>query len=114
MRVPTAVCLLFVVGVAVAATAKDIIDTVNAKKTSWKAAPNKFSGWTKEQQRTLIGAAIPPYRPYTPSQMAEIRQFEDATANSLPESFDSRVQWPKCVHPIRDQVCCNLFLLLTC
>lgn len=22
---------------------------------------------------------------------------------TLPENFDSRVQWPTCVHPIRDQ-----------
>jgi hypothetical protein len=84
----------------------DIINKVNNAKTSWTAGVNKFTAWTEQQQKTLVGSAVLPWTPYTEEQMAKIKEFQ-AKTNSLPENFDSRDQWKGCVGSIRDQARCG-------
>jgi len=84
-----------------------IISEVNNKKTTWTAAPNKFSTYTPEQLKCLTGTAVPVHTRYTEQQMKKIQEHKAQSNFTAPESFDARVQWPKCIHPIRDQARCG-------
>ncbi len=42
---------------------------------------------------------------------AQKKAMMKSSNNSVPTSFDSRQQWPNCIHPIRDQAHCGLSLL---
>jgi len=79
------------------------IDHINSVQDSWVAAPNQFSGMTEtEVQRFLLGTIIKPFAPM-PSEEAEI--LKDFI--TLPTSFNSKDQWPSCIHAIRDQARCG-------
>jgi len=73
-----------------------IIDAVNSANAGWVAAHNQFSDWETEDIKTLLGARIPPHT-------------EQVLAHdlSLPDTFDARQKWGKCIHPIRDQGQCG-------
>jgi cathepsin B len=101
-------CAIAFVAAAIHPDTLKIINEVNSKKTTWVAAPNKFSDWTKEQLKCLTGTAVIPQTRYSTDKMLKIKQYEMMNRNSgIPESFDSRAQWPKCIHPIRDQARCG-------
>ncbi len=57
-----------------------------------------FKDWSAREIQQILGARIPEE---TSSEIV----YGDSS--ELPESFDSRVQWPKCIHPIRDQQQCG-------
>jgi len=102
--------VLLLAAAALAATVnpvtQQIIDEVNRKKTSWYAGENKFSSWTQEQLKCLVGTAVPTHKSYTVEQMNKIKEVAKKNTG-IPDSFDSRTQWPGCVHPIRDQAQCG-------
>lgn len=59
---------------------------------------NIFKGWTLEEfQETFGGIEIPEVTPST----------EEEEVGDLPENFDGRKKWPKCIHPIRTQGRCG-------
>ncbi|CAG2168664.1 unnamed protein product [Oppiella nova] len=75
------------------------IDYINSLRTTWKAGKNFKKGYEPS-----LGL-VPSYRPLPPS--SDITY--DISNEDVPESFDSRVQWPNCytVKEIRDQGCCG-------
>jgi len=87
----------------------EIIKTVNSNpKSSWVAGENKFSTWTKEEiKKKLVATSYPKNIPYTPQQLEIIKYHQANNAKQVPTEFDSRKQWPKCIHPIRDQAKCG-------
>jgi len=111
MRVSILVCsLLCVVGIvsAINPNTLKVINDVNSKKTTWTAAPNKFSDWTKEQLKCLAGTAVIPQKRYSNEKMLKIAQHKLSKPNDdIPTAFDSRAAWPKCIHEIRDQARCG-------
>jgi hypothetical protein len=94
-----------------AARDDEIIKIVNSNpKSTWTAAPNKFSSWTKEEiQKKLVATSYPKNIPYNEHQLKVIGMHQQLRASNVPTEFDGRKQWPKCIHPIRDQVRNNIF-----
>lgn len=105
-------CLL---GVAFTSTATiklndaSIIDQVNNDpNASWKATSyDRFEGKTVSEVGHLFGAFLT--NGVRPSIYAEDRPSENQTSplRVLPDNFDSRTKWPKCIHPIRNQEQCG-------
>jgi len=78
----------------------DLIEEVNTKQSQWKAGRNaRFEGVKVGEARKLMGTRLD--RPN--GKFPRIT----ARAASIPDSFDSRTQWPNCIHPIRNQEQCG-------
>jgi cathepsin B len=80
------------------------VEKVNSLATTWKAGLNKGSlvyGASKGQLKSLMGARKGGVKLPT--------KHIDADITALPDSFDSRVQWPLCtsIKSIRDQSACG-------
>lgn len=82
---------------------EDIVSQIKAKATTWtpvEVENNIFKDWTSEEIKRMLSLVpdavdanqIPPREPVTAS---------------YPAAFDSRTQWPNCIHPIRDQQRCG-------
>jgi cathepsin B len=102
MKFVIAFALVFVVALTVSAS--EMVDFVNKANKNWVAGENKYSSWTHEQLKCLMGAdltgrggVVPP----SSSHMVESAQ------NDLPASFDARQKWGSCIHPIRNQEQCG-------
>jgi len=81
----------------------DMIEEINRSQDSWVAKANKFSGMTTtEVQRFLMGTILHEIEP-RPSKEAELLK----PYLNVPKTFDARKQWPKAIHPIRDQAQCG-------
>jgi len=73
-----------------------LIDEIKAKATTWiphEVVSNPLSRKSAEAVLGLLGTNNVVYPPSNDP-------LQELTA---PESFDSRVAWPNCIHPIRDQ-----------
>jgi cathepsin B len=58
-----------------------------------------FKDWTEEEVKGLMGAILPPLeKDYT---------LTVGDLTGLPDNFDSREQWPECIHPVRNQGHCG-------
>jgi hypothetical protein len=69
----------------------EIIAEINALKSEWKAGHNHyFDGKTVQEIKTLMGTFLE-----TPEHL-KLPLKEITPRNDIPESFDSRKQWPKC------------------
>jgi len=82
------------------------VDELNSMDLTWKAGLNKGStidGKSLEEARILCG--VLPGGPKLPEKKWE----ENIDFNALPESFDSRTNWPQCqtMTQIRDQSACG-------
>jgi len=78
-----------------------IIEAVNSAKTTWTAGENeRFAGQNIEQVKHLLG--------WIPSKN-KLPNTVSTVADSIPTSFDSRTQWPKCstIGTIYDQAECG-------
>ncbi len=72
-------------------------------KVSWQVLDyedHPFKDYSKEQLKAMLGLRRP--QDYIPRQI----NYESVNT-TLPDSFDSRQQWPNCIHPIRDQGQCG-------
>jgi len=72
------------------------------KTVSWEVVSYEdsiFRGWTVDEIKTLLGTE-------KESMLLSPDDESEASLN-LPENFDSRDKWPKCVHPIRNQGHCG-------
>lgn len=58
-----------------------------------------FKDWTYEQVKGLMGAILPPLENDYSLTVGDL--------TGLPDNFDSRVQWPNCIHPVRNQGHCG-------
>ncbi|KAL9649577.1 hypothetical protein ABK040_003254 [Willaertia magna] len=99
-----------------------IIKQVNSNpKSTWKAGINKkFINKNLKYAKQLLGlrgmSKDTPVR-YNEEEMKMIERYNRAKAYyqtkfgklkvSVPDQFDSRTQWPGCVHPIRNQEQCG-------
>jgi len=85
----------------------EIIDAVNAKKTTWKAGVNiKFATATVADAKRMMGTILPGDKEYIAPELTRT-SFPAAV---LPDSFDSRTQWANCANIIghvRDQSACG-------
>ena len=97
MKVLIAVFLTLALVAAV--TDEDIIAEVNAKQSQWTAAPNQFTGMSIAEKRGYLGA-FPLHNVGFPVEKPKF-------LSGLPTNFDSRTQWPKCVHGILNQGQCG-------
>eukprot|EP00817_Percolomonadidae_sp_ATCC50343_P000771 CAMPEP_0117421938 /NCGR_PEP_ID=MMETSP0758-20121206/2888_1 /TAXON_ID=63605 /ORGANISM="Percolomonas cosmopolitus, Strain AE-1 (ATCC 50343)" /LENGTH=310 /DNA_ID=CAMNT_0005204279 /DNA_START=10 /DNA_END=942 /DNA_ORIENTATION=+ len=79
-----------------------MINQINSNPAStWKAGVNKvFEGKTLEEVRHMLGAFL--IIPETDRITKTIY-----TGANLPDSFDSKKQWPNCAHAIRNQARCG-------
>jgi len=76
-----------------------LIDHVNSVQSSWKAGHNKrFNGMKIKDVKKLCGVV-------ETTDSLPVKHIEAIEA--LPDSFDSRDQWPGCVGAIRDQGHCG-------
>jgi len=84
---------------------KEIIEFVNQHAETWKAEPSKFNSWSLEAVKRLLG--VPADHIGKPSKLKQIHHDVDLSA--IPESFDSRDNWPDCptIKEIRDQGNCG-------
>mmetsp|Transcript_34368 Transcript_34368/g.60236 ORF Transcript_34368/g.60236 Transcript_34368/m.60236 type:complete len:292 (-) Transcript_34368:439-1314(-) len=79
---------------------EEMITQINADGM-WKASNAWVKGKSDEDLKKLTGTIVRQSK-YPRKHWGAIQEFL-----TLPESFDSRVQWPSCVHPIRDQGQCG-------
>lgn len=80
-----------------------LIDDVNAKQAGWVAAPNeRFKGVTLKHAASMLGSRSGPEKPSVAKS-----SVEDTFEFVPPVNFDSRTQWPGCIHAIRDQGSCG-------
>jgi len=84
------------------ATTDEIINLINNNEQStWKAGHNeRFAGLKVKDVKRLCGAKIGSVVSALPPKDIEI-------AAAIPDTFDSRTQWPGCVGAIRDQGHCG-------
>jgi len=86
---------------------REIIDEVNAKKTTWKAGVNvRFANATVADFKRLLGTIMPNEEGYL-APVLEKTQFLGLT---VPDSFDVRTAWPNCAAitgHVRDQSSCG-------
>jgi len=80
----------------------DMIEYVNAAKTSWKAGHNKrFEGLKIKDIKKLCGVPLET----SVEDILPVKEVEVLT--EIPDSFDARTQWPGCIGAIRDQGHCG-------
>src|SRR3712207_4668747 len=75
---------------------EDMVKAIKAKTTKWTPAEvheNPLSKIPAKKLLGLLGTNVAPASPLFASPEA---------LKDLPDSFDSRTQWPNCIHPIRN------------
>jgi len=76
----------------------NLIAHVNAV-AHWKAGRNaRFEGVTVREAKKLLGTKL---------ARRQLRSRSPKHATAVPVSFDSRKQWPHCIHPVRNQAQCG-------
>jgi len=79
------------------------IASLNEEGNTWVAGRNpRFEGMTVAEVKRMMGTKISPDQP-----IMRIQQYFGDDATDIPASFDSRTQWPGCIHPILDQGKCG-------
>jgi len=78
-----------------------MIDSINLMNTTWKAGHN-FGELSLEYVKGLLGV-------HPDNHMYRLPEIEHQLVEDIPESFDSREQWPNCpsIGEIRDQGSCG-------
>ncbi|KAK3270400.1 hypothetical protein CYMTET_21203 [Cymbomonas tetramitiformis] len=76
---------------------------LNDGNSTWVAGHNEFfNGWTHEKAKGLCGTILDGENTDIP-----VVDFELIDDSSIPDTFDATTQWPKYIHPIRDQQQCG-------
>ncbi|GIZ02210.1 cathepsin B [Caerostris extrusa] len=108
MKIFVILAVLFVASSAKLFIPKDIhplsqkmIDIVNYMNTTWTAGRN-FEGVSMKHIRGLLGV-------HKDNHKYRLQSIRHAIPGDLPDSFDSREQWPHCptINQIRDQGSCG-------
>jgi len=101
-----AILIALALGEEIAVSSK-MIREINSKQSSWKAGQNHITRMPKSQARRLLGLDAESMR----SKVSRLpkKEFSEKQIRDLPESFDSRIQWPNCssIKEIRDQKQCG-------
>jgi len=101
------IAYLVLFGLALASTSFEVgritqehVDDINAN-SSWTASMDFLNGKTDEEISALTGTFIVP-NPFPKRSMGALMDYVE-----VPSGFDSRKQWPGCVHPILNQQQCG-------
>jgi len=96
-------CALVVAALAsVQAIDMELIDYINNAGSTWTAGVNKFMiGKSVDDVKALCGTILS--KKHVPAHKTRF----GSTGVTPDTSFDSRVQWPDCIHPIRNQLQCG-------
>jgi len=83
----------------------EFVNQINQENLSWKAKEySRFSNMTTEEVKQLLGFEVD-------SDMREkfgsFFHFSNDITADIPTSFDSRNQWPTCIHPVLNQGDCG-------
>lgn len=81
--------------VASTPVSQEMVNSIRAANALWnpvEVKDNIFANYSMEQFKSLLGTVV--------GAESELPQVQ---ALDAPASFDSRTQWPGCVHAIRDQ-----------
>jgi len=83
---------------------KAIVEAVNGNPNSrWTAKKYPhLSGLRTEEKKKFLGTTIIDQTKLLPS-----KTYSQPVTASLPTAFDTRVQWPQCIHPILNQGDCG-------
>ena len=79
---------------------KEMVNHVNSQGT-WKASLDWVGNMTVGQAKKLMGA-LPSTSDYPVERLGALEKYL-----TVPNSFDSRTQWPKCIGAIRNQGDCG-------
>jgi len=99
-----AVFVAIAVGEELAVSSKMIAE-INSVQSSWKAGHNHITRMPKSRARQLLGVDMERLK----AGKWEPKKFTREELLRAPESFDARVEWPKCttIQEIRDQKQCG-------
>merc|ERR1719264_2164970 len=104
------VCLALLLGLALASTTfkptspvmtQETVDHVN-NNAKWTASLEWVGEMTIEEAKSMVGTDLNDYNPYPKRDFGALLDY-----TSIPTSFDSREQWPGCVHDILNQERCG-------
>jgi len=83
------------------------LNNIKSKATTWEPYEhheNPFKDLTKEQLKGLLGVDLT----FTKKNIMMLVDNDDHVATfDVPNTFDSREQWPECISPIRKQEHCG-------
>ena len=80
---------------------QNMVENIKSQTSLWtpyETSENPFANYSRQELRNLLGTVVS----HEPSGFPEVEE-----SLSVPASFDSRTQWPNCVHAIRDQQQCG-------
>lgn len=87
----------------------ELINEINSKATTWKAArPIKFNNATVADVKRILGTIMPGEEGYY--EPATRKTLFSTSDSAIPESFDVRTNWPECsaiTGRVRDQSDCG-------
>jgi cathepsin B len=80
----------------------EIVESINTNpEATWVASMQpRFQGMSIEEVKAMLMQ-----NPQNSKSIIPVKTY--ASARSTPTSFDSRTQWPGCIHPIRNQGQCG-------
>jgi len=83
----------------------NLIEHVNSNDVGWTAGRNdKFKHMTLVEAQGLLGTLSSPSKP---AAAAANTSGDDYSSSRVPVNFDTRTQWPNCIHAVRDQGHCG-------
>lgn len=80
---------------------QELIDMINESQNDWTASSNWVGQMTMADVRKYVSTEL------RPRVWPEFDWGAILDNLQVPDNFDSRTQWPDCVHPIRDQGQCG-------
>ncbi|OMJ86897.1 hypothetical protein SteCoe_11446 [Stentor coeruleus] len=81
---------------------QEAIDYINSVQNSWVASKQWVGSMTMKNARVFASSIFKLDTDYPEKNWGSLLDYFTA-----PSSFDSRTQWPNCIHPIRDQGQCG-------
>jgi len=89
------------------AVSTKMINEINTMQTSWRAGHNHITRMPRSEARRLLG--VDAKKVIASASKFKAKRFTKEQLRDVPESFDSRVQWPNCptIQEIRDQKQCG-------
>lgn len=92
-----------------AAITRSFYKQLKEEKITWETVPyeeNIFKGWTIEEVKNILMTEKEP--PMWMTAQDDEKDMDPLALNpTLPEKFDPREKWPRCIHPIRNQGHCG-------
>eukprot|EP00350_Pseudokeronopsis_sp_OXSARD2_P004237 CAMPEP_0170540092 /NCGR_PEP_ID=MMETSP0211-20121228/115_1 /TAXON_ID=311385 /ORGANISM="Pseudokeronopsis sp., Strain OXSARD2" /LENGTH=308 /DNA_ID=CAMNT_0010842371 /DNA_START=21 /DNA_END=950 /DNA_ORIENTATION=- len=80
----------------------EVVEHIRENAKTWKPREvneNPLSKYTLDELKGMLGDD-------SNADMGHLWEFKNSIP-TLPDNFDSREEWPDCIHPIRDQASCG-------